>query len=47
MVLQKNLNAEELEEGQALLWTFAKRRQATEGKLLKYNVHRVLGWDLS
>jgi hypothetical protein len=49
MVLQKNLNAEELEEGQALLWTYSKapksERPEEQGKLLKYNVHRVLGWE--
>jgi hypothetical protein len=49
MVLQKNRDAEDLEEGQALLWSYAKEvkteRVETQGKLLKYNVHRVLGWE--
>merc|ERR1719409_1972897 len=48
MGLDKNADAENLEEGKALLWTYAKKEgqaREDEGKMLRYDVHKTLGWD--
>jgi hypothetical protein len=47
-MLAKNVEAENLEEGESLLWTYENEhltRKDEPGAMLRYNVHRVLGWD--
>lgn len=47
MALDKNADLENLEEGESLLWTYQTKKgePKEDGKVLRYNVHRVLGWD--